>query len=267
MMNLNFYKQFSLEGKTALVTGASSGIGFSIAESLSNLGAKIIAVGRNKENLIKLVNLLFGEGHQIIQADLTSSDDVLHLQECLSIAIPEIIILNANPRLESAKLEKQKFNLDEFSISSGFSFLFPILSNLLSKQREIGYGRWVGISSINSVMGGEGQSMYMMQKKILESFLLSIAIEESKYGITSNVIMPGIIATESIEQNYPESLIKTFSNMNLIGRGGYPIEISSLVAYLCTNLSSFITGVKIPVTGGYELGWGIEPARKGKLFT
>ncbi|MDX1959768.1 MAG: SDR family oxidoreductase [Leptospiraceae bacterium] len=259
MIVQDFNHKYSLLGKVALVTGASSGIGNTIAKQLNLQGASLILQGRKFKEKIHSSESI---EHNYIECDLLDESEFSNFQKLILEFIPDIIVLNANPRVETNRINRLSTSSYE-NLNTSFKFLLPILHKILETQRKRKFGRWIGISSIHSKLGAKGRALYMMQKKLLESFCTSIAIEESKYGITSNLIQVGFVVTESILKNYSQNEIERYSKMNLIGREGTEEEIASLVSYLTTQQASFITGAKIPVTGGYELGWAVS--REGEV--
>ncbi|MCB1179604.1 MAG: SDR family oxidoreductase, partial [Leptospiraceae bacterium] len=200
-----------------------------------------------------------------IDADLSTEQGIeILINKIKDWGIPDIIVANVYLRSNSIKLK----NINSSSvplINNNLEHLFQLIPICIEEQRKNKFGRWIGISSMISKMGGPGQSIYSMQKSALESLFKTIAIEEGKNGITANTISPGIIESPGAKSNYPNELLDTFSKMNLIGRAGKEEDVASAVLFLASPISSYITGVDIPVCGGYNLSWGIQYALEGKL--
>ncbi len=264
-MNPDFLKNFSLDGKKALVLGASKGIGRASSLSLSNQGASIFAVARGKLELSTLINSLPSNDNSYLATDLSKDENISKLIEAITNwGLPDVIVANLYIRTPSEKLATKKSNSTEF-ILDDLKYLLKLIPVCIPTQREKKFGRWIGISSMTAHIGGPGQSTYSIKKTALESVLKNLAIEEGKFGITANIISPGIVLTPGATENYPQELLTTFSKMNVIGRAGTSEEIAHAISFLASPLASYITGVNLPVCGGYDLGWGINYALEGKF--
>lgn len=264
-MNSEFIKNFSLDGKKALVLGASKGIGRASSLFLANQGASIFGVARGEEELSTLINALPTKGNSYLAVDLSKDENIFELIQAITKwGIPDIIVANLYIRTRLEKLSTEKKNPTE-SILDDLKYLFKLIPFCIPSQREKKFGRWIGISSMTANLGGPGQGAYSIKKIALESVLKTLAVEEGKFGITANIISPGIILTEGANKNYSPEILNTFSKMNVMGRAGIPEEIAHVVSFLASPLASYITGVNIPVCAGYDLGWGIEYALEGKL--
>ncbi len=264
-MNSEFIKNFSLDGKKALVLGASKGIGRASCLFLSNQGASIFGVARGEEGLSTLIDSLPTNDNSYLAVDLSKDENISQLIQAIKKwGIPDIVVANLYIRTRPEKLSTEKKNPAEF-ILDDLKYLFKLISFCIPSQRDKKFGRWIGISSMTASIGGPGQGSYSIKKTALESVLKTLAIEEGKFGITANIISPGIILTEGANNNYSPELLDTFSRMNVMGRAGCPEEIAHAVSFLASPLASYITGVNIPVCAGYDLGWGIEYALEGKL--
>lgn len=243
---------FNLEGKTILVTGASSGIGKSIALECSKMGAKLIITARNEERLSETLNSLEGDGHKSIIADLSVENDI-------------------------KKLIGELPKLDGLVLAAGFVEMWPVLfatreriekiyaTNLYSpieilrcviKKKLFNLG--FSVVAIDSIAGvsdiSPANSIYGSGKAALASFLKYFALEMASKKIRINTISPGMILTPmhtngAVEK---EKLQETVSKVPL-GRWGTPEDISYAAVYLLSNASSYITGTDIKVDGGCTL--------------
>jgi len=260
------YKNSELSQRVALVTGAGRGIGRTTALMLARRGAKIVAVSRSQENLQELESELrreSGEGsmpaHLFLTLDLVASSGPEKLLEFLAEkGFPHIVVANLHQRRESGRLGNNKFELDGKSVLENIAYLKAILPSTLLFQRQVGFGRWVGVSSMVASMGGPGQGLYTVQKGVLENLLRTLALEEATHNITANIVSPGLVDTPGVRENYGDELFEKISAMNLMGRAASPEEIAYAIAFLVSPYASYITGVTLPVCGGYNLSWSLQ---------
>lgn len=237
----------------AMVTGAGQGIGKSISQTLAAKGMRVFLVGKSEEKLLKLKDELTPLNHKIILADLDREDDQLELLRFLDKnQFPDVVVINHETRVKLESIDKY-FSNSLANENSSILWLKRVLSGILESQRKNSYGRWIAISSIINQTGGPGQANYMLKKSILESAIRSIAVENGKYNITANIVSPGIILTEGLQENYSPEIIDRLSQMNVMGRAGTPAEVAGAVSFLVD--ASYVTGVNLPVCGGYNLGW------------
>ncbi|MBG9378678.1 SDR family oxidoreductase [Panacibacter sp. DH6] len=246
----------TLSGKTALVTGAGVGIGHAICKTLAAQGAAVIAVARNQQNLAALQNDLPGNNHQYWSIDLASDAGQQQLlQQLEQHSFPHIVVNNLNIPSQKKRLintTKQDF-ADSFSVN--IDHLFVIMEKVLQFQRAENFGRWVGISSLTAQAGIPGQTIYGAQKSAMEAVFINLAVEEGKYGITSNLVAPGFIDTPSVEARVPKAVSAMLSTTNVLKRAGTPEEVAAAVAFFASPAASYITGIVLPVCGGAQLAW------------
>jgi 3-oxoacyl-[acyl-carrier protein] reductase len=117
---------------------------------------------------------------------------------------------------------------------------------------ERGWGRIVNMSSVTGVLGGFGQASYATTKAGLLGLTRTLALEGARHGITCNAVVPGIVGTEAFRLGRPE-LIDRMVNRTALRREAEPQEIANVVAFLCSELASYVTGAAVPVTGGIDL--------------
>ncbi|MBK7440273.1 MAG: SDR family oxidoreductase [Chitinophagales bacterium] len=241
---------------TALITGAGSGIGKSIALQLADAGYKIIAVSRNEHHLNEISSALNNAKHITLQADLISDAGCEKLLACLQQnGMPHIVVCNLNSNPPRKKLQQLAAGIQEKSITENIKHLFCIMPEVIQFQRNQQYGRWIGISSMSPHLGVPGMSVYNMQKGVLENCLRTLASEEGKNNITANIIAPGLIATPTVLQNYiPEEMEKR-KKENVMHKIGSPDDIAAAVNFLASPQAGFITGITLPVNGGNHLAW------------
>ncbi len=243
------YNPFSLEGKTILITGASSGIGQATAIECAKLGAKCVITGRNAERLQATFDALEGEGHQQIIADLTNEENMMHLvAECPAL---DGLVNNAGI---SNTLPIQ-FHTDEI-IHNVFAtnFVSPVLltKNLLKKKKIKKGASIVFISSTASFSQAPGNSLYGCSKAAVENYSKFASRELAPKLIRCNSIHPAMVETQlvmnldSISQEQLEQDKKRYP----LGRYGKPEEIAWGVIYLLSDASAWVSGHSLVIDGG-----------------
>jgi len=247
------FNPFSLEGKTILVTGASSGIGREIALVCSQMGATIVISGRNEKRLEETCQLLTGNGHIKIIADMTNNADI----EYLADIVPQLDGFSNNAGITKIVLVKQikQSDLNDIFITNT---LAPIsLTQLLLKKRKINKGGSIvftsSLSGIYCVHYGE--SMYAASKGAISGFAKGAALDLSKSKIRVNSVCPGIIETDLFKTNAvltPEELNEKQKFFPL-KRFGQPKDVANAVIYFLSDASSWVTGADLKIDGGYTL--------------
>ena len=213
------YNPFTLESKTILVTGASSGIGRSTAIECSKLGAKLIITGRNAERLKETFLMLVGEGHQNIAADLSDDAQIDELVEQLP---------NLNGLVNNAGLTE------------------TILTQFVKRE------------NIEKVLGINTIAPILLTQKILKKKKIScggsIALDLAVKGIRVNEVCPGMINTSILDRGkIGEEELRIEASKYPMKRFGNPNEVSYGIIYLLSDASSFVTGTGIVIDGGFTL--------------
>lgn len=250
-------KNNSLYGKTALILGGSSGIGFESAKILSEQGARIIVIAIDKEKLLTAKKNLNQKNHKFISADLSNRKDVQGLIKSIKKDLPHIVIANFFERAKALRVTKLDATFFR-NIEKNIFALIELMKICIPFQREEKFGRWVAISSMVADLGSPNQVIYASQKNVLETLFKNIAIEESEFNITANTIRAGLIYTEGLRDHYSEELIESLSKMNLFKRAGTSEEVAFAVSFFANPKSSYITGTVLPVCGGYDLAWELK---------
>lgn len=245
---------FSLEGKTILITGASSGIGRGIAIECSKMGAKLLLNGRDEERLNETMSLLEGNCHNIQQADLSKQEEIEELVE----RMPEIngcVHSSGIPKICAVKYIN-KNTIDEiFNINT----VAPILltSLLLKKKKIQKRSSIVFISSIyGSFVGNIGDSLYSATKGAINGFIKSAAIELASQGTRVNGISPGVIQTQILELSksiFSQEQLKNTIQRYPLKRFGTTNDVAYGAIYLLSDASSWVTGTNLKIDGGYTL--------------
>ena len=249
------YNPFSLEGKTILVTGASSGIGRGIAVECSKMGAKVVVNGRNVERLNETMSMLEGEGHVAIAADLSKQEEIDNLvSQCPAIngvvhsaGIPKICGVK---HIERSLLE-EIVNVNEIA---------PILltSGLLKKKKLQKKSSIIFIASISGVcVANVGEAPYSTTKGGLAGFTKGAAYELAAQGTRVNTICPALVPTSilglSNEMFSEQQLKDTMYGRYPLKRVGTPEDIANGAIYLLSDASSWVTGINLIIDGGYTL--------------
>lgn len=244
---------FSLDNKTILVTGASSGIGKSVALECSKMGAKVVITGRNEKRLKETFKDLEGDGHKMILADLSNIGDIKILaREC-----PMLDGISHNAGI--AKIVPVKFiNKDDlenilFTNTTGPIFLTQMLLRLKKINNN---GSIVFTSSLSGVYCVHyGESMYAASKGAISGFAMGAALELAVQGIRVNCVNPSIIQTQIFESTgvlSDEQLKEKIKNYPL-RRLGVPTDVSYAIIYFLSDASSWVTGNNLKIDGGYTL--------------
>jgi NAD(P)-dependent dehydrogenase (short-subunit alcohol dehydrogenase family) len=244
------YNPFSLEGRIILVTGASSGLGVSIAVETSKMGAEVIITGRNEGRLNDTFLQLEGQNNKKIEADLLNAGDIDNLVENLPVL--NGIVFNAGiARVTPVKYigNKDIEQVFETNIISSIRIVQKLL-----KQRKIAKGgSIVFISSISSSRATPGNSLYAATKGGINSFAKVLALELVSKQITVNCIEPGFIKTAMIDDGImtEDELEAHYKSFPL--RKGLPTDISHACVYLLSNAGTWITGSVFVIDGGFCL--------------
>lgn len=245
----------SLAGKTALITGASRGLGRAMAVALAAEGARLALVARDAEKLEAVKTEIADAGGKanVFVADVTAEDAVAKLEQEVSRQTGKIQILINNAGINIRK------NLTDFSLAEWRSVLdanltsvFLVCRAFVPHMRGTGYGRVINMTSIMSHISLPGRSAYSSSKAALLGLNRALALELAPEGITVNGISPGPIGTEMnlpIMQN-PELNAQFVANIPA-GRWGKVEEIGQLARYLCSEAAGFITGTDIIIDGGW----------------
>ena len=243
---------FSLENKTILVTGASSGIGRATAIRCSELGAKIILTARNEERLKETLALLSGNGHSCIIADLSNPTDL----EILIQETPSLDGLVNNAGINKI-LPLQFVNSNELMTTMTTNAISPIIltQGLLKKKKIKRGGAIVFVSSVaGHTRSSVGNTMYCASKGTITGFVKCAAKELAAKKIRCNEVLPGQIDTSIMSQgavtDEQMEILKTKIPMKRLGT---PSEIATGIVYLLSEASSYVTGASLIIDGGLSL--------------
>lgn len=243
------YNPFTLEGKTILITGASSGIGKSTAIECSKMGARVIITGRNADRLKETFDSLDGDNHQIFAIDLVSENGINDLIEFIPSLDGAVLSAGIGRILPIKFSSIEKF--EEIYKTNLFAQT-ELTRQLIKKKKILKGGSIVFISS----MGGSksfnpGNMIYGTSKAALNSFMKFCSIEFSHLNIRFNSICPGMVETPLIRKGtITEEQYDIYKNQYALKRFGKPEEIAYGAIYLLSNASAWITGFCLFIDGG-----------------
>jgi len=239
---------FSLEGKVALVTGASRGIGKSIATQLQSLGATVIGTATSIHGAEKISEYLgAGLGLVLNVTDDSSIADLFgHIKE--NHGSIDILVNNAGITRDNLFM-RMKDNEWEDIIDTNLSSVFKVSKAAIRPMMKKRTGRIINIGSVVGSMGNAGQVNYATSKAGLLGFTKSLAREVASRGITVNTVAPGFIDTDMTQTLTDEQKEGIFSQVPA-NRLGKPEEIANAVAFLASDSAAYITGETLHVNGG-----------------
>jgi 3-oxoacyl-[acyl-carrier protein] reductase len=243
---------FDLTGKFALVTGASGGIGQSIAKELAKAGAKVGLSGTRVEAL-EAVKAEIGEGAFVLPANLASAEGAEQLIRDADAAMGQVDILVNNAGLTRDTLAMRMKDEDwdtvlDVNLTAAFRLSRAVLRGMMRRR----WGRIIGITSIVGVTGNPGQANYAASKAGMIGMSKSLAQEVASRGITVNCVAPGFIDTPMTHVLADEQKAKLL-NAIPAGRLGSPEDIAASVVYLASAEAAYMTGQTLHVNGGMAM--------------
>lgn len=245
-----------LSGQTALVTGASRGIGRAIAQSLSRCGAKVACVARSEEKLKETVDAITSNGGtaMAIPCDVTRREDVDRVVEQVVEQWEKLDILVNNagitrdtllPRMDDEQFDE----VIRTNLRGTFLFTRAATLKMMSKR----YGRVINVASVSGIRGNKGQTNYSASKGGVIAFTRSVAMEFAGRKITVNAVAPGFIETDMTATL--GDLFKNEAKKRIPAkRIGLPEDVAECVLFLASPAASYITGQVITIDGGMSTG-------------
>lgn len=247
------YNPYSLEGKTILITGASSGIGKSTAIECSKMGAKLIITGRDIDRLTDTFNNLQNkDDHQMITLELTSAEGIAHLIKSIDI-VDGLVNCAGVLKTLPFKFISREFVNDLLDIN----FVAPalLIKELVSKNKIAKGGSIVFISSISgNQCSYYGNSIYSSSKGAIDALAKNMALELATKKIRVNTINPGMVETNMhIQNTITSAQLQKDVELYPLKRYGTPEDIAHAAIYLLSSASSWVTGTNLLIDGGFTL--------------
>jgi 3-oxoacyl-[acyl-carrier protein] reductase len=271
--------EIDLSGRVALVTGGSRGLGRADALTLARAGADVaiadiqvesdsgegaerygpLAQAARAQGLVyseQTVEEIRGLGRRALtlRCDVTERDQVDEAVRRVAeeLGPVDILVNNAGTLDHLAQLADQSPELWERDLRVNLTGAFNCSQAVWSGIRERGWGRIVNMASVAGTLGGFGQASYATTKAGLLGLTKSLALEGARHGITVNAIVPGVIGTEAFAFGNPE-MNERMIKRTALRRAGEPQEVANAIAFLCSDLASYVTGIELNVSGGIEL--------------
>ena len=244
--------QIQLEGKVAVVTGATRGIGRAIAEALAKSGAKVACIGTNEEKLTKSVADIVAAGGiaQAFVCNVADTDAVAEMAKSVLAAFGKVDILVNNAGITRDMLMRRITNEQwDDVINVNLRGPFLVTRAFVESMRKSKWGRIINISSISGLIGNKGQANYSASKAGLIGFTRTICKELGNRNITVNAIAPGFIETDMtavLEEVYVNEIKARIP----MGRFGQVEDVANAVLYFVSDEASFVSGQVIAIDGG-----------------
>jgi len=243
----------NLEGKSAIVTGGSVGIGASIAIRLAECGADVaLNYRKHREEAEAILNRIVQMGRKglLVQADISNFEDAAKMVKAVTDAFGKVDILVNNAGINWDGViwkmtEEQWDSVMDINLKGYFNYIRAVAPLFRDQQS----GKIVNITSINGLRGKFGQSNYSASKAGIIGLTKAVARELGKYGVNVNAVAPGLIETDMMK-NADESVRAAALEDIVMKRIGQPEDVANVVAFLCTDLARHITGEVIKVDGG-----------------
>jgi 2-deoxy-D-gluconate 3-dehydrogenase len=245
--------QFSLSGKKALVTGASKGIGASIAVAMAQAGADIVLVGRSEDSLMATRSTIedLGRKTESLIVDLSSRSQIADAFKDIDQLNVEIVVNNAGSISRAPAID---VNLEEWDriIDTNLNSVFQISQLCAKSMLDNGFGRIINIASLLSFQGGINVPSYTASKHAVAGVTKALANEWGAKGVNVNAIAPGYISTDNTEalRNDPDRNSSILARIP-VGRWGKPEDLSATAVFLASPAASYINGEVITVDGGW----------------
>lgn len=250
---MNLYNPFSLEGKTILVTGSTSGIGRTTAIECSKMGAIVVVSGRNEERAKETISMLEGDGHTYIIADLSTQEGIDNLVE--EVPVLNGCVNNAGYNIMQLVPFIKKNDMDSLFNVNAQGPIY-LTHRLVKKKKMAKDSSFVFTSSISARgVCSPGNGLYCATKAALTAFMRNAAIDLSTKKIRCNSVAPGMIETplKEAKSQITEEQWEINRQLYPLGRFGKPEDVAKAIVFLLSDAASWITGTEIVVDGGRSL--------------
>ncbi len=250
---------FSLHGKVAIVTGGNGGIGKSIARGLASVGANVVIAARNEIKTTETVREIYEEfGTQVIgvRVDLQQEEQIRDLaaKTLETFGCIDILVNNAGTNIRKFPQDYKVAEWDEI-LDTNLKGAFLCSQAAYPAMKTVGGGKIINIGSMTSIFGGAKLAPYGSSKGGIVQLTRSLAVAWAPDNIQVNAILPGWINTDLTRQarkDIPE-LEEHVINRTPVGRWGEPDELAGTAIFLASRAANFVTGVALPVDGGFSV--------------
>jgi 3-oxoacyl-[acyl-carrier protein] reductase len=242
--------RIDLSGKTALVTGASRGIGEAIARRLSECGAHVFCAARSAQRVEEIAAELTAAGHRAtgVELDITGADVRDRVRALLEQQSIDILVNNAGITEDDLFL-RMKPEAWTNVLRTNLDSAFHITQEVVKKMIRARWGRIINISSVVGLMGNPGQTNYAASKAALIGFTKSLALEIGSRNVTVNAIAPGFVQT-AMTVSLADDTRKTLEGRIALKRLGVPDDVAYAAVFLASEQAGYITGTVLNVSGG-----------------
>jgi len=271
--------EIDLSGRVAFVTGGSRGLGRADALTLARAGADVVvadllveselseetdrygalATAARQQGLVHTEETVaeireMGRRALAVRCDVTdrAQIDAAVARTVEELGSVDILVNNAGTLDHVGQFQNQSAELWQRDLQVNLTGAFNCSQAVWPHLKERGWGRIVNMASVAGTLGGFGQASYSTTKAGLLGLTKTLAMEGGRHGITCNAIVPGVIGTEAYHLGNP-AMNERIVNRTVLRRPGEPQEIANAVAFLCSDLASYITGIELNVAGGVEL--------------
>ena len=245
---------FALEGHTAIVTGGASGIGLATARMLARIGANVVVADIDEEAGTRVAEDLKanGAGARFVRTDVSDADDVGALVDAVTDRFGSLEILAhfAGVGMERLALETTREEWNRI-IAVNLTGSFLVMQAAGEVMVKAGYGRVVSMASAAGERGGTGRTAYGASKGGVAAMTRVMAMEWAESGVTVNTLAPGAIDTALVKKMHDAETRRAYLQGIPMDRYGVPEEVAAAAVYLALPQSGYITGVTLPVDGGF----------------
>lgn len=241
-----------LEGRVALVTGATSDVGMAIARALASDGAVVHAAGRRRERLQQLVEQA-PAGSRLVAHAFDLADEAALTRALAEIGPIDVLVLNAAHPAEAAPFLTGGLANLRAIMETNFFAAARVVHAALPGMAERGWGRIIHVSSLAAAIGEAHGPAYCASKAAMDALLRNLAIDYSPRGVTANAIEAGPLLTERMARWGPAKA-RRMAMAAAVRRLGTPDDVAAAARYLASPQASFVTGEALRVTGGIHLG-------------